>query len=517
MSLLRNRSTRPLLRGARVLVVLLGLLGTLGVPFGDRALAFPDGPAELCRLYPDASKCSAGLPACTTCHLQAPPERNVFGAQVEAALAPTLPRPLSTEAFVLWLPEALRAVELLDADEDGFTNLEELVSGSEPALTASIPVYASCSAEEAQVAAGEAYDVCGYDRDYVFTKVSLDFCGRSPTYDEVQAFRALSASEQRQAVHTRLDTCLVSDHWAGPNGVVWNMANDKIRPSASLKSGDTFLGPEGDIPLADYTDDYLLFTYVHTGDRDVRDALLADYFVRREDDGTWTRFSDDPIVEYTTRGFGLAQLVTPSRRAGLITARWFLMANTMFTSVPRTTAAQAYRSYLGYDIAKLEGLYSVANEPVDYDVKDVERQACAVCHATLDPLSYPFTRYEGIGGGDGDGNLGLGNNIPYSYNASRMNRFVGVDGAAVAGTPEAGVLFGQPVADLNAWARVAANSPAFAQNVVREYWEILLGEPPRATDAAEFTTLWRDLMGRHGYRVQAMLHALVDTEAYGVP
>lgn len=504
-----NSSKRPMKP-----MVLAGLLSLL---VGGEALAFPDGPSELCRVYPDSAKCSGGLPTCTTCHEQTPPERNVFGAQVEAVLAPEEARPLSTETFLLWLPEALHSVELLDADEDGYSNLEELLSGSMPASTSSIPVYAACTDEEAVVAAGEDYDVCGYDHDYVLTKVSLDFCGRSATFDEVTAFRALTTDKQHDALHTLLDECLVSEHWAGPNGVVWNMANDKIRPSASLKSGNTFLGPRGDIPLADYTDDYLLYTYVHTGDRDVRDALLANYFVRQDNSGAWTRFSDNPLDEFTNRGYGLAQLVMPDRRAGLITARWFLMANTMFTSVPRTTAAQAYRSYLGYDIAKMEGLVSVTNEPVDYDLKDVERPACAVCHATLDPLSYPFSRYEGIGGGNGDGNLGLGNDIPYSYNPSRLDRFVDVDGAAVADTPEAGVLFGQPVADLTAWARVAANSEAFAKNVVREYWEILFGELPRATDSAEFTTLWKDLMGRHGYRVRDMLHALIDTEAYGVP
>ena len=75
------------------------------------------------------------------------------------------------------------------------------------------------------------------------------------------------------------------------------------------------------------------------------------------------------------------------------------MSNTMFTSIPRTTAAQAYRAFLGYDIAKLEGLWPVAGEPADYDNKGVGAPACAGCHATLDPLTYPFSRYEGIGGG----------------------------------------------------------------------------------------------------------------------
>ena len=68
----------------------------------------------------------------------------------------------------------------------------------------------------------------------------------------------------------------------------------------------------------------------------------------------------------------------------------------MFTSIPRTSAAQAYRAYLGYDISKMEGLQAVVDEPVDYDAKGVEAPDCAVCHRTLDPLTYPFSRYDGL-------------------------------------------------------------------------------------------------------------------------
>jgi hypothetical protein len=53
-------------------------------------------------------------------------------------------------------------------------------------------------------------------------------------------------------------------------------------------------------------------------------------------------------------------------------------------------------SYLGLDIAKQEGLYSVASEPQDYDAKGVTAKECAACHATLDPLTYPFRNYNGI-------------------------------------------------------------------------------------------------------------------------
>ncbi|MCK6519667.1 hypothetical protein L6R46_31985, partial [Myxococcota bacterium] len=165
-------------------------------------------------------------------------------------------------------------------------------------------------------------------------------------------------------------------------------------------------------------------------------------------------------------------------------------------------------AYLGYDIALLEGLSDVPGEPADYDNKGVGEAACAACHATLDPLTYPFSRYEGIGGGQGDS---------YSYAPNRLNGFTDVDGERVADTPEAGVLFGEPVEDLIAWAAVAANSEAFRRATVLDYWKLLLGEAPRATEQAEFSRLVRDLGGDHGYSVELMLHDLIDMEAYGAP
>ena len=483
------------------------------------AAAFPDAPAELCRVYPDAPSCRGALPACTTCHTIAPPARNAYGAQVEMKLAPGRPRPLAPEDFVLALPEALHAVEALDADEDGFANSEELMAGSEPANADSTPGYSDCTPAQAAQAAENGWDVCGFDADYVFKKVWIDFCGRSPSWTELEDFTALPAESQRPALHSLLDTCLTTAHWSGPNGVVWNLANDKITPLATLKSGDTFLGEAGDIPLADYTLDYLLFVYAHTGDRDVRELLRATYFVEKDESGAWVKLPELSLIqEYQERGVQLGQFVAPDKRAGMITSRWFLMSNTMFTSIPRTTAAQAYRAYLGFDIARMEGLFSVPNEPVDHDAKGVQRAACAACHATLDPLTYPFSRYEGIGGGDGDGPVGLGNGAyPFTYSPARLARFTTIDGENVTNTPEAGMLMGQPVANVVEWGRVASDSDAFVQNIVREYWTLLLGESPRPRDLAEFTTLWQDLRGEHAYRVERMLHDLIDTEAYGVP
>jgi hypothetical protein len=130
---------------------------------------------------------------------------------------------------------------------------------------------------------------------------------------------------------------------------------------------------------------------------------------------------------------------------------------------------------------------------------------CAVCHSTLDPLSYPFKNYQGLTGRVG------------AYQPNRIERHFRDVAPTITDMPESGWIFGQEVNDLLAWARVAANSDAFAANTVRDYWELLFGEAPEGEELATFETLWRDFASRHGYSVEAMLHDLVDTEAYGVP
>jgi hypothetical protein len=66
-----------------------------------------------------------------------------------------------------------------------------------------------------------------------------------------------------------------------------------------------------------------------------------------------------------------SQKVDQAHRAGNMTSKWSLTYFVMFTALPRNAAPQMYRSYLGLDIAKQEGLYSVASEPQDYDAKGV--------------------------------------------------------------------------------------------------------------------------------------------------
>jgi hypothetical protein len=470
-------------------------------------LAMPVAPAVLCDVYPASSACTGQLPACTVCHT-APPVRNAFGMDVEAGLAPGAPRPLAPEVFSDALPGALMAVEHHDTDGDGFDNLDELLSNSAPADADSRPSDGEPPACESPRTA--SYDVCDRDPAFTFARVMRDVCGRSPRLDELVALSRLA--DPWQHIHATLDTCLASEHWRGRDGVLWNLANRKIRPTASIKAGRD----AGAIPLADYDDDYNLFVYTQTGDRDTRELLTARYMVRRRDGGaggaatSYAPYTRTPLEDLLVRGPFEAQLVIPSRRAGMITTRWFLITNTMFTAIPRTSAAQAYRAYLGMDISRLQGLMPVAAEPVDHDAKSVDRPECAVCHSTLDPLSYPFTRYDGLG------DIAQGA-LPGSYDRDRLERFVDELAPDVDQTPEAGVIFGQRVEDLVAWAQVAAGSDAFARATALDYWELLLGEPPRASEQDAFEALWQAFRGEHAYRVERMLHQLIEMEAYSVP
>src|SRR5689334_7001007 len=362
------------------------------------ARAKPVAPREFCRIYPETALCASGAAPCTTCHTT-PPARNAYGMQVASALLPSTPRPLSDELYLSGLPDALRAAEPLDADGDGTSNLEEFEAGTLHVDANSLPSrVVRCDSEERSLASAQPWNTCAYDPAYALRRIGLDFCGHSPTRGELEAVRA--SNDWQMLLEQKLASCLDSAFWQGKDGVLWNLANAKILPESSLKSGDG----AADITLADYEDDYNLFVYINTDDRDVRELLTAKYHAIRQPDGALVRVDRTPVEDILARetddNEDVAQLVPQERRAGMLTTRWFLAKNTMFTPVPRTTAAQAYRAYLGYDIAKMEGLRPVAGEPVDYDRKGVAAEECAVCHSTLDPLSYPFSRYDGLGGGD---------------------------------------------------------------------------------------------------------------------
>lgn len=455
---------------------------------GSTANAKPIAPTAFCDVYPDSPACAAGVPDCGLCHMGTPPARNVFGEMLEAELLPAAPRPLSDEDFVGALGTALMAIEGLDADGDGASNLEEVLAGTRPADSMSFPREVGCDGG----GTNPQFDVCNYDPKFVFKKVSLDFCGRSPSWDEMQAF--LRAEDPQAALHAALDRCLDSEFWVGQDGQLWRLAHRKIKPLQAIKSGED----SGPIPLGDYYDDYALFVYTQMDDHDARDVLTADYYVTRRRNPTRYEIAgpSDPIGD---------QDVDREHRAGMLTMRWNLVLNVMFTAVPRTAAAQAMRSYLGFDIARLEGLQPVANEPQDYDDKGVQAEACAVCHSTLDPATYPFKNYQGLTGRIG------------SYDPDRIRDDFRNEGARILEMPENGVLMGQPVANLVEWAQVAANSDAFAKATVDDYWKLTMGHHATPEELEEFTTLWRAFRERYDYRVERMLHALIETEAYGVP
>lgn len=463
----------------------LGLL-TASALLSLDATAKPIGPSVFCSINSSAPVCQGQQPACTFCHT-APPERNAFGAAVAAALLPGTTRPLSDQQFTMNLGAALTAVAASDSDGDGTSNGDEITAGTLPADPLSKPRADRCPPS----VRNPVYDVCFYDRKYVYKKLNLDFCGRSPSFDDLETFAALGQAEQDTAIDDALSGCLSSQNWIGKDGAVWRLAHRKIKPLQAIKSGSN----AGIIPLADYDDDYNLFVYANTGDRDVRDLLRANYFVRRTDGANTT---------YAQIADLASQSIAADRRAGMITTKWFLVSQVMFSPLPRTAAAQAYRSYLNFDIAKLEGMYPRQNEPVDYDNRGVTADACKNCHATLDPLTYPFRNYDG-----------LKRNPFGSYVNNRIERFFSGISPNIVNTPETGYVLGQPVNNLVEWGNVAANSDQFAAAVVEDYWKLLMGE--KASGEAEFVDLWRKLKTDDAYHVEAMLHRLIRTEAYGVP
>lgn len=417
-------------------------------------------------------------------------------------MLPGEPRPLTPEAFAAALPAALASVEAGDADGDGVSNLDEIKAGSTPSDAQSKPAAGPC----VPTTVGR-YQLCNYDAAYVLRKVSLDFCGQSATMAQQAELKA--SADPKAYVHKVLDGCLKTEHWRGKDGVVWNLANKKIRPSASIKSGKD----AGPVPLGDYEDDYALFVYTQIDNHDARDLLLARYFVERIDGPptTYETFDRTPVQDFLKRGEDGAQVVDGPHRAGMVTTRWFAVAFTMFTPLPRTTAAQAYRAYLGRDIALQEGLVPVPSEPRDYDSKGVAAPECASCHATLDPLTYPFSRYGGL-----DSLKWLEKTLT-AYWTERLYQFPGAEKTDLVKTPEAGVIFGQSVANLTEWAVVAANSNEFSDTLVMNYWRELFGGPPSAEEQPTFANLSTRLRTVHGHGVERMLHDLIDTEVYGVP
>lgn len=413
------------------------------------------------------------------CHTSTyPPSWNSYGLSLFGGLG--------GGDFDAKLADALRGVELLDSDNDGLTNYEELVLGTWPGDEAS----AYTAAQVADGPKNPAYRVGEYDPRFAFKRVSLTYCGESPSYETMKAFEALDGDDAAQMteIHARLDDCLQSEYWR--REALPGLGDKRIRPVFAV-------GWESpvNIKLADYTWDYNLFVYALTDDRDARDLLLADYHVEERFDRTLS-----PVEgEVDQRGNRGGQPLEPERRAGMITTQWFLVINTMFSALPRTTAAHAYRSYLGADISLNEGLLPVAGEPLDVDNKGVREAECASCHSTLDPLSYAFAYYEGISGGRTG-----------TYREQRPSRQI------PGWSDPKSVIYDTEVSSVVEWASVAAESDAFKRNLAQMFFEHALQRPPGPAEAEVFAALWRSLP-EDGYSVNRLLHRLVELDAFGAP
>lgn len=476
---------------------LASLLALVTLSAGS-SLARPLAPQLFCQVYPTAAECSGKIAACTTCHQSQPPLLNDYGMAI---------LPFLRSDFDRSLPAALAAVEQQDSDEDGVDNLYELAAGTEPGSALSV------DRGDGQAAA--------YDLGFAFRRVKIAFCGQSPSYEEVLTF---AAAPSRAAIHAQLDTCLRSAYWR--QQALPRMADAKIQPVLSMSNCL--------VPFYDIETDYNLFRWAMTDGRDVREVLTATYFVLSDDRGELST-ADEASFPATRMGIrcgamlpnGRAtQNVPTAQRAGMWTSQSFLVSQTQGTLMPRVTAAAAYRNWLGYELARYEGIYPADNdvypaddEPRDYDKKGVKAEPCVFCHQTLDPLSYAFAYYAGAPSGG----------IPFGgYGVDRVSTF-GDDYAEVKAAWEAkpGVprLFGAPfpieaklsgTSSLVQIARRAADSAAFARHIALLVFRHAVGGDPEPRDWPEFQQLWQGLAA-NGYSVDALVHALVDSNAFGAP
>lgn len=487
----------------------LSFLGVLAISLGVRAE--PEAPRIFCASYPETARCMGTVPDCGLCHTSTSPAAwNAYGLDVKAALS-------GPGSFAERLPAALIAVEASDSDGDGFSNRDELELASSPGDPGSLPTVAVD--EPGSLPDNPDYAIGRYDVRYAYRRASVLYCGQSPSYEELSSLAELAEAQARALMHERIEACLGGEYWLG-EGLV-RLADDRIRPITNLgqDSRVTLTLPiqslAGDIKLrsvmGDYRYDYRLWVHALSAGRDARDLLLAQYFV--QEDGTLTEDTiANPMADATAGG----QLLEKPYRAGMITTMWFMTRNTMFTDLPRTTAAAAYRSYLGMDISKMQGLMPVAGEPDDVDDKGVAAARCAVCHSTLDPLAYAFAPYNGFAF-----------NPAVVLELLLLGQLHGDFGTYDAGRPAARmprwsqaeqqpVLLGQPVADLRAWAELAAQSDEFARNLASMFFAHALGREPEGSELVELAELWQALP-EDGYSANKLIHRLIDSTAFGVP
>ena len=449
--------------GSRI-VQALSVLVFLGQ--GGEALGTIRAAELLCQKYTKAAGCESQAQSCKVCHA-GPPAFNQYGKDLAGKVSGNL-----EETLLM----GLEAVEPLDSDKDGVINREELENYSLPGDAEVKPMTSAKFV---------------YDIGVAYRRVLAVYCGESPTYAAMSALRAATDPKVgKDMLHQKLTECLNSAYWK--DEAVARLADPKIQPLAAIGFG-------GNVVIGDYRWDYRLFRYVMTGDRDVRDLLLAQYHVDANGNQiTGAVPREEPFQLGQRIVIAGGQPLQANRRAGMITTQWFISTNTMFALLPRNTAAQAYRAYLGLDLAKGEGLFPIAGEPRDVDNKRVNQGECAVCHSTLDPLSYAFSTYRGI---EISAALATGNPIG-TYNPGRTS------------WEAQGHLFGTSVPDVLTWAKMGANSEAFQKNIARMMFVQALSRDPLPHEKDEFDSLWKGLPAE-GYSVNKLLHRLVDTVAFG--
>jgi hypothetical protein len=486
----------------RRLLLCLGLCASALSP-AAQATARPEAPNVFCATYPKAADCLGRVAECRTCHDSTyPPSWNSFGNLLRGALPREMP-------FAQGLPVALAAVEAMDADADGVSDLDEILGGTAPGDRSSFWLAPAPQTGPAN----PFYAVDDYDLAFAFRKASILYCGKSPSYAEMQPFRAPGgdAGALRAQLHERVERCLDAPYWREEG--LERLADDRVRPAKSAGRESKVVVLNFRLVIGDYEYDYRLWVYALTANRDARDLLLAQYYVVDDGKGGFAK-EENIILKPDPDAFAGGQVLEKQQRAGMITMQWFLVRNTMFSELPRTSAAAAYRAYLGLDIAKTQGLYPVASEPDDVDKKGVTEPRCASCHSTLDPLAYAFAKYNGISGAPDLISLLLGiADFPFGgYEEGRAERLI----PGWSDSAQQAVIFGKPVGSLREWAELAANSDAFARNLAQIFFEQALSRGPNPGEMEEFTALWRALP-QDGFSANRLIHRLIDTRAFGVP
>jgi hypothetical protein len=490
--------------GTRIeLLAACGLAWAVTLGSHSLARARPEAPGVFCTTYPNAAECMGRIVECRTCHESTyPPAWNSYGNALRGALSRDVP-------FAQALPGALSALEQMDSDGDGVSNLQEILGGTYPGDSSSFWVAPTLLAAPPN----PSYTVGAYDLTFALRRASILYCGKSPTYAELEALRAPGADLTAlcKELHQRIERCLNAPYWREEG--LKRLADDRVRPAKSA-GRDSKVNVNGyRLVIGDYEFDYRLWVYALTGDRDARDLLLAQYYVIDDGSGGLAR-EDDVIPKPDAAAFAGGQVLAKEYRAGMITMQWFLVRNTMFSELPRTSAAAAYRAYLGLDIAKTQGLMPVASEPDDVDRKGVTEPRCASCHSTLDPLAYAFAKYNGIAGPSNLLGFLLGAaDFPFGgYEEKRAERLI----PGWSDSAQQAVIFGKPVSSLREWAQVAAGSDAFARNLAQIFFEHALSRAPNPGEMAEFTALWRSLPADN-FSANRLIHRLIDSQAFGVP